>query len=176
MAGGLRIESIAELPPAMRQQLAGKLMANRAAASAELVAQKESKYHNKKATVNDVHFDSKKEARRYAALLEAVRCGLIYDLWLQHEFTLQEAYTTAEGERIRAIRYRADFTYRVGQANYGAAIRVGFEDLDFWRSVVEKKGRGAMVVEDVKSRATKTGEYMMKRKMMADLGHIIREV
>ena len=33
-----------------------------------------------------------------------------------------------------------------------------------------------MVVEDVKSRATKTGEYMMKRKMMADLGHIIREV
>lgn len=33
-----------------------------------------------------------------------------------------------------------------------------------------------MVVEDVKSRPTKTKVYAMKRKLMADRGYSIREV
>ena len=70
------------------------------------------------------------------------------------EFTLQPAYTAPTGERVRAIRYLADFTYyrRDGKS---------------W----------AYVVEDVKSAATKTKTYMMKRKMMADrFGLTITEI
>ena len=58
------------------------------------------------------------------------------------DFTLQEAYTDAEGRRVRAIRYKADFTYR-------------------------ERDRG-LVVEDVKSRPTRTKEYSMKKKMLKD--------
>lgn len=182
MAGGLRVDSLADLPERLRTQAAGKLLAQGSAVAAEKTplaaggTPKESKYHNVKVELGANKFDSKKEYRRFLQLQEAVRCGLIEDLRLQVDFTLQEAYTTPEGQRIRAIRYRADFTYRIRQANYGMAIRVGFEDLDYWRSIAEQKGPGALVVEDVKSNATKTGEYMMKRKLMAEKGYQIREV
>ena len=89
-----------------------------------------------------LHFDSQKEARRYDFLIERVRRGEIGDLRLQVDFTLQEAYTDAEGRRVRAIRYKADFTYR-------------------------ERDRG-LVVEDVKSRPTRTKEYSMKKKMLKD--------
>ena len=70
------------------------------------------------------------------------------------EFTLQEAYTTPTGERVRAIRYRADFTY--------------YRDTG---------GNWEYVVEDVKSKPTRTKTYMMKKKMMADrLGLTITEI
>lgn len=137
---------------------------------------KKSKYHNVKVELGPNRFDSKKEYRRFLQLQEAVRCGIIEGLRLQVDFTLQEAYTTPEGQRIKAIRYRADFTYKIRQANYGQVVRVGFEDLDYWREVVQQKGAGAMVVEDVKSKATKTAEYSIKRKMMADRGYTVREV
>ena len=68
--------------------------------------------------------------------------GQIHDLKLQEDFTLQEAFTTITGERVRAIKYRADFTYR--------------------------QKSGDLVVEDVKSRATKTAQYRMKKKLMLE--------
>ena len=89
-----------------------------------------------------LRFDSQKEARRYDHLILRQQAGEIRDLRLQVDFTLQEAYTDQEGRRIRAIRYRADFTYR------------------------ERDGR--LVVEDVKSRPTRTREYLIKRKLMKD--------
>lgn len=167
------------MPPGLRkmysaQRVAGKILAKPAPVAAPAV--KESKYHNVKVIVNSITFDSKKEARRYLALLDALREGAISDLRLQRDFTLQEAYTTAEGQRIRAIRYRADFTYKIEWAGYNMPTTVGFEDLDYWRSMAEQHGHGVLVVEDVKSRATRTAEYTMKRKMMADKGYIIREV
>ena len=88
-------------------------------------------------------FDSQKEARRYDFLIERERRGEIRDLRLQVDFTLQEAYTDTEGRRVRAIRYRADFTYYEGT-------------------------QGRQVVEDVKSRPTRTREYAMKKKMLKD--------
>ena len=90
-----------------------------------------------------LRFDSQKEARRYDFLIERERRGEIRDLRLQVDFTLQEAYTDAEGRRVRAIRYRADFTYYEGT-------------------------QGRQVVEDVKSRPTRTREYAMKKKMLKD--------
>lgn len=111
---------------------------------------KKSKYGNQKAEENGIKFDSKKEARRYMELRQLETAGKISDLKLQHTFTLQEAFTTEDGERIQAIKYVADFTY--------------MED-------------GKFVVEDVKSSATrKNRAYRTKNRMMAEKGYIIREI
>lgn len=169
MTGGLHYESLADLPPGMRQQVAGKVMA-KTAISNTVAAQR--KYHNEPVNVNGIRFASKKEARRYLQLMDALREGVISNLRLQQDFTLQEAYTTPEGQRIRAIRYQADFTYRIEWAGDFVPTGVPFGDLEYWR----KLGRGAEVVEDTKSRPTKTAQYRMKYKLMADKGYIIREV
>ena len=63
---------------------------------------------------NVLRFPSQKEARRYDDLTALERAGIIRDLRMQVDFTLQEAYTDTEGKRVRAIRYKADFTYRMG--------------------------------------------------------------
>ena len=96
--------------------------------------------------------------RRALALLLAA--GKIRDLKLQPEFTLQEAYTTLEGVRVRAIRYRADFSYeRATEPDCCGEVH--------W----------LLVVEDVKSEATKTRVYAIKRKLMRErLGIDVREV
>ena len=118
---------------------------------------KPAKYHNKpteRVTPDGavLRFDSQKEARRYAELAARERAGQIRELRMQVDFTLQEAYTDGEGRRVRAIKYRADFTYR-------------------------KKPYWVLVVEDVKSRATRTKEYIMKRKLMKERFNIdIQEV
>ena len=177
MAGGLHYDSLTDLPPQMRRQAAGKIA--KALSKAGPVAgqdPKVSKFHNQKIAVNEIPFDSKKEARRYELLMYAQQVGVISDLRLQHDFTLQDAYTTPEGERIRAIRYRADFTYKVQSDDLCWYSILGAEDMSFWRSIIEQKGRGTLVVEDVKSKATRTKDYRMKYKMMADKGYHIREV
>lgn len=175
MTGGLRYESLADLPPGMRQQVAGKVMA-KAAVPANVAGEKKAKYRNEPVRVNGIRFASKKEARRYLQLMDALGVGAISDLRLQQDFTLQEAYTTPEGKRIRAIRYQADFTYRIEWDGKwdgtGVPKGVSYADLTCWSQL----GRGTKVVEDTKSRPTKTPQYRMKYKMMADKGFIIREV
>lgn len=177
MAGGLHFESLSDLPLRMRQQVAVKIAtALPKAGSVAEDSARPSKYHNQKIVMNGISFDSKKEANRYLALMDAVRAGIITDLRLQHDFTLQEAYTSPEGERIRAIRYRADFSYRVICVNYEMITCVGLTDLEYWRGIVHQHGRGYLVVEDVKSKATKTKDYRLKYKLMAEKGYHIREV
>ena len=81
-----------------------------------------------------------------------MREGIISDLELQKEFELQPAFTDCEGNKVRAIRYKADFTYTDNET-------------------------GKTVVEDVKSEATrKDAVYKIKKKMMAYKGIVIREV
>lgn len=174
---GLHFDSLADLPPQMRQQVAEKILTV-PEKSATVAGQehKTSKYHNQRIEVNGISFDSRKEARRFQQLMYAQQLGVISDLRLQHDFTLQDAYTTPEGERIRAIRYRADFTYKVQSVDLRLTATIGFEDIDFWRTIIEQKGKGTLVVEDVKSKATRTKDYRMKYKMMADKGYHIREV
>lgn len=153
--------SIESLSPWAQRQVLQKLTA----AEAQKKAARESKYHNQKderaaGSGASIRFDSKKEARRYDELMAMLRAGKIRDLKLQQQFTLQEAYTTTEGVRVRAIRYQADFTYKKPQ----------FVDRDgewIW----------GLVVEDVKSRATKTRAYAMKKKLMQERFNIeIQEV
>ncbi len=171
--GGLRYESLADMPQGIRNQVAGKLLTEQAHAAAQ------PKYRNQKETVNGITFDSRKEARRYQQLLVWQEKGAICDLRLQEDFTLRESFVTSQGERIRAIRYRADFTYCV-DAKWFYALPENFifqdQDLIYWKRLILKREHINRVVEDVKSRGTKTKEYRMKYKLMAEKGYQIREV
>ena len=168
--GGLRFDSLADMPEGMRKLAAPKV--------AEVIKEKpakaapaDSKYHNTEVDHKGIHFKSLKEARRYDYLMYCLDQGFITDLKLQEEFTLQSAYTAPNGERIRAIRYLADFTYKVGKLPPDP-LQVAAEDAEHWQA----EGPGAYVVEDVKSKATRTDKYKMKKKMMAErLGLFIRE-
>lgn len=118
---------------------------------------------------HEIRFDSRKEARRYDELTARLRAGEIRDLRLQAEFTLQEAFTDADGNRTRAIRYKADFTYQERVPSCGPPYKTMYNatDAERWR----------LVVEDVKSRATRTDKYKLKRKLMKDrFGIDIQEV
>ena len=148
---GLRFESMADMPPRMREAYA-RQMRDLSGAAAPAPIHKGShgktKYGSRKDTRGELRFDSKKEARRYDELMVMLRAGIISDLRLQ--FTLQESYITETGERIRAIRYTADFSYKFG---------------------------GKLVVEDVKSKPTRTKEYLRNHKFMrSKFGIEIQEV
>lgn len=109
------------------------------------------KYGNKKCEINGIKFDSKKELHRYLQLKGMQESGLISELKLQHHFTLVEAFKTVSGELVRRMEYIADFTYK---------------DAD-----------GVFVIEDVKSEATRKDKaYCLKKKLMAQSGHLITEV
>jgi len=140
-----------DLPEWAQKQILRKLaeqQAKRAAAEAPREKQaKKRKYRNVPTTVKsgegELHFDSRKEAERYETLKLLLTAGEIRDLRLQQDFTLIEAYTTPDGKRVRAERYRADFTYYTRDGQY--------------------------VVEDIKGgSATKTKTYEIKKKQMRD--------
>lgn len=144
----MRID-VTRLSPTAQKQLLGKVL-----------AEQESKYHNRKAVrmmPNGTQrtFDSQKEARRYDELAALLRAGKIRDLRLQPTFTLQESYVTAEGETMRAITYKADFSYLV-PVTEGAGTRL------------------ERVIEDAKGDRTEV--YKLKRKMMAERGWTVREI
>ena len=163
---------VKDLPPAYQAQALRKLMEReRRKQRAPLPSPADAptgggrKYHNKPTervtpAGNVLRFDSQKEARRYDELATLERAGKIRDLRMQVDFTLQGAYTDTEGRRVRAIRYKADFTY----------MKQSFVDRD-------GEWQWALVVEDVKSRATRTKEYILKRKLMKERFNIdIQEV
>lgn len=95
------------------------------------------KYRNIKTVVDEITFDSQLEAKRYKLLKTLEKTGNIFDLKLQVPFELQPAFVTITGEKIRAIKYVADFVY------------------------INKSG--VKVVEDTKGVRTK--EYKIKKKM-----------
>lgn len=107
------------------------------------------KYGNRKVTCMGEVFDSKREYERYRELRLMERAGAIHDLHRQVRFELVPAQY--EGKRCveRAVSYVADFVYWEGEN---------------------------MVVEDVKSKATRTESYIIKRKLMRQKGYKIREV
>ena len=125
---------------------------------------KANKYCNKKVIVNGEIFDSEKEYRRYRELLLLEKAGAITDLQRQVKFVLIPAqYETFErygkiGQRLkdgrrcieRGVDYYADFVYTEN---------------------------GQKVVEDTKSEATKTKDFVIKRKLMLYIHGIkVREV
>lgn len=161
--------NVNDLPPKYQRQALEKYMeqqARRGLMPSAAVPQdkaKANKYHNtptERVTASGavLHFDSQKEARRYDVLTARLQAGQIRDLRLQVEFTLQEAYTDTEGCRVRAIRYKADFTYYRPPENGSHAA--------YWADQTETPW--VLVVEDVKSRATKTQKYAIKKKLLKE--------
>ena len=71
---------------------------------------KGNKYNNKKVTIDNITFDSKKEARRYQELKLMEKTGLISNLVLQPKFELLEQFTY-KNKVYRKIEYIADFGY-----------------------------------------------------------------
>lgn len=107
------------------------------------------KYKNKKVKIDDITFDSKKEANRYLELKQMQNSGLISDLTLQKPFILVSGTRIAGELRKRpSVRYIADFVYfdnRVGKT----------------------------VVEDVKSAITKKDKvYRLKKHLMKTVHNI----
>lgn len=148
---GLSAQDLARLGPAARKQVLEKL---------GMAQDKSRKYHNQPDTRGKIKFDSKKEARRYDELMLLLQAGEIRKLRLQAQYTLQEGYTTPEGERVRAIRYVADFAYERATA-----------------PDVTGEVHWLPVVEDVKSKATKTETYKIKAKLLKErFGLTITEV
>ena len=100
------------------------------------------KYRNRKVTVDGITFDSVKEFSRWKELKLLERAGEIYELKRQVPFVVIPVQKDEKGKVIeRETKYIADFTYRDRKTN-------------------------RIVVEDVKSSATKTKEYILKRKLM----------
>lgn len=104
-------------------------------------SRKKSKYGNSSAIVDDLKFDSRKEARRYRELKILEQKGEIQDLQTQYAFVLAESVKFSnEPRRKPAVKYLADFVY--------------IKD-------------GQKIVEDVKSEATKKlAVYRMKKHLM----------
>lgn len=104
---------------------------------------KKSKYGNKKTVYDGKKFDSEKERDRYIELYYLNRAGLIADLKCQVKFKLLDAVRLSGESRLkRETNYIADFTY------------------------IDLKTK-KLVVEDVKSKATrKIQTYRLKKTMM----------
>ena len=99
---------------------------------------RKSKYRSIKTTVDDITFDSKKEAKRYQELKLLQRANKIENLRLQVPYVLID-----KSKYGRQIKYIADFVYY---------------DKELKREVVE----------DTKSEATKTPVYRLKKRLMAE--------
>lgn len=119
---------------------------------------KRRKYGNRKVVRDGIKFDSEREAERFGELKVLRAMGKIRNLRLQSNFTLVEGYTTINGERIKPMVYRADFTYeRATEPDCNGAV--------YW----------LLEVEDAKGMKTK--DYLLKKKLMQDkFGITIREV
>lgn len=105
-----------------------------------------SKYHARKATVDGITFDSRREADRYLVLKSMEEDGAIENLRRQVRYELVPAFDV-DGKHYRPVYYVADFVY--------------VED-------------GNEVVEDVKGMATDV--YKLKSKLFARrYGKVIKE-
>ena len=69
------------------------------------------KYKNKKVVVDNILFDSKKEANYYTKLKILRDAGKISDLELQKRFVLQQGFKL-NSKTYRSITYIADFVYK----------------------------------------------------------------
>lgn len=115
-----------------------------------------SKYSAIKTRVDGITFDSRKEARRYQELLCLAKAGEICQLQLQPKFDLG-VVNQFSGDVVKVGTYTADFDY----------IRCAPKLASGWKRIIE----------DVKSPATRTTVYRLKKRMVeAIYGITITEV
>lgn len=100
---GLSFESLADLPPELRQRLQPTLLA--------IAKERAAKVNARYPVVNGIKFDSAQQAARYKVLKMALEHGAIFDLQLWRQVTICEQYTEPDGNRMGAVRFVADFAY-----------------------------------------------------------------
>lgn len=141
----MRYDSLADMPPHLREKVKRQIIKEGREAEFGLCGSsesgKKSKYGNRVTYVGEVKFDSAREAERYTVLMIRLGAGEIEKLKIQPEFTITESYQMPDGRRVKAQRYRADFSYVV-------------------------KDTGEYVVEDVKTEGTKTQVFINKAKLI----------
>ena len=90
-----------------------------------------SKYKNKKVVVDGFNFDSKAEARYYEKLIDSGESfsPLSEEYWvMQKMIPIQPACELVTGEKIQAVRYKADFVkYKNGQIAKVVDVK-GYQD------------------------------------------------
>lgn len=104
------------------------------------ITTKQNKYKNKKVQYDEMTFDSKKEYSYYLKYKLMEQAREIHDLKMQVPFTLIETFKLQD-KTYRKTVYKADFTF------------------------VDKEGKYHVI--DVKSPATRTQVYQLKKKLMA---------
>ena len=100
-----------------------------------------SKYRSVRTVVDGVTFASKKEAARYQELRLLEKAGEIKDLELQPVYPLVVRHHVHHAQATTIGKYTPDFRYREGP-------------------------KGVLVIEDVKSSATKTTAYRLRKKFV----------
>lgn len=130
---------------------------------------KKSKYKSRKAKIKGLVFDSHKEARRYYELSLLEKARVIQDLQRQVPFEL----IPAQYEEILT----GEFYKRGKLKGQPKTKRVCIEKSVVYNADFVYYENGKKVVEDTKSEATKTKDYIIKRKLMLYIHGIkIREV
>lgn len=167
----MRYESLSDMPEGLRR-LVEKQMAKGGdkptpktpsaenAFSGLLVSEKKSKrkYNNsptERLLPNGkcIKFRSKKEACYYDRLMVMQKIGIVRKIRCEVEYLLKPGYTDGNtGERIRGIKYVADFVFERKDENGN------------WQEhIVDTKGGG--------KKGTETKTFIIKRKLMAELGY-----
>ncbi len=111
----------------------------KAEAMQHVIDKQRPKYRNKKTVVDGTTFDSKAEAARYVELKKQAEANEIHDLMLQVPFELAPSVKFSGKRATPSLRYFADFVY---------------------------SRDGNVVVEDVKSPATMTQAFRIKKHLM----------
>lgn len=105
------------------------------------------KYGAEKTQVGAITFDSKKEAARYADLLNMQRAGLISDLKLQVPIPLEGRDGPLLSDAGRTLSYVADFTYKDADGTIVVEDSKGYRTRTFKLKKAILRGQGIHVVE-----------------------------
>lgn len=108
-----------------------------------------SKYHNNKPTYKGETFDSNKELEYYLLLKDREKKGEIKNLARQTVYEIQPSFKDKDGKTVRAITYKADFSY--------------YDLTDEQYHIIDVKG-------------FKTEVYRLKKKLLSYRGIYIEEV
>ena len=109
------------------------------------------KYHNRKIERDGITFDSQKELRRWEELKIMQKAGMIHGLERQKKFVLIPAQREPDTVGKRGGKHKGKLIER--ECSYYADFAYFTKD-------------GVYIVEDVKSEATKTEQYKIKRKLL----------
>lgn len=127
-----------------------------------VLKKRKNKYNAQKIVRDGMEFDSHKEYRRWQELALLLKAGVISDLERQVKFTLIPTQREVDSVGPR------------GGIKRGKVIE---QECAYVADFVYRDSDGVMVVEDVKSEATRTPEYIIKRKLLLYIHGIrIKEV